>query len=211
MEHPVREIAGVIKQLTTGSPTEQEDVLNTYFLPGVSLEHPICRVPSIPPDLFPYSLLGIDSRWLMLCIYRWYRTISPHVDIGIDSAIFDQRSGQLFVDIHQTLSFWFIPFHKARVNLVTVLLLQQGSAPAAHNSTALSGTGHERSRYYIAAQKDYYSFKEFATFAFPVLGPLIMMLIQLYSAMVCVLGSILLFPLYLLLNSGTPPLKQHSQ
>lgn len=85
MEHPVKEIAGVISTLTKGSPSEQEETLNNYFLPNASFTHPYCRVPSFDKGKIPFAS-GIDSRWLMLGIYRWYRTLSPRIDLTVDSA-----------------------------------------------------------------------------------------------------------------------------
>lgn len=82
---PVREIAGVITTLTTGSPQEQQDALNAHFLPNASFSHPFCRVPSFSKGAVPLAR-GVDSRWVLLCIYRWYRTLSPNIDITINSA-----------------------------------------------------------------------------------------------------------------------------
>ena len=81
----VREIAGVIKALTQGSPEVQESALREYFLPNASFSHPYCHVPSISKGMIPLAG-GLDSIWLILGIYRWYRTLSPHIDIKVDSA-----------------------------------------------------------------------------------------------------------------------------
>lgn len=80
-----QEIASVIDTLTKGSPQQQEDTLNTYFLPNASFIHPFCRVPSFSQGSIPLAR-DLDSRWLILGIYRWYRTLSPRIDLTVDSA-----------------------------------------------------------------------------------------------------------------------------
>ena len=81
----VREIGDIITTLTTGTPQEQEDTLNTYFLRNASFTHPFCRVPSFSIKSIPI-VGGIDSLAIILAIYRWYRTLSPKIDINVDSA-----------------------------------------------------------------------------------------------------------------------------
>jgi hypothetical protein len=68
-----------------GTPNEQEATLNTYFLPDAAFSHPFCRVPSFPKGTIPFAS-SVDSRWLLLGIYRWYRTLSPKIDLSVDSA-----------------------------------------------------------------------------------------------------------------------------
>lgn len=176
---------------------------------------------------------GIDSRWVLLAIYRWYRTLSPRIDITIDSAgwltpqslthnnvviclaVFDQRSSQLFVNIHQTFALWFVPFYKAPVRLVTVLQLAQRASWDSNETVtrshltegrepaALSGPGQERSKYYIVSQEDLYTFNDAISFVAPGFGPLLWSAWQLFSTVLCVLCSVLFLPIYLLLNKGT--------
>jgi hypothetical protein len=81
----VKEIGGVIKSLTQGSPDVQESTLREYFLPNASFSHPYCRVPSISKGQIPLAG-GLESIQLILAIYRWYRTLSPHIDLKVDSA-----------------------------------------------------------------------------------------------------------------------------
>ncbi|KAF4511579.1 hypothetical protein G6O67_003361 [Ophiocordyceps sinensis] len=205
MEHPVREIGAVITTLTTGSPAEQQGILQSVFLSDASFSHPFCRVPSFPKGTIPL-FPDADSRSVLLQIYRWYRTLSPSIDITIDSAVFDQRTGQLFVSIRQTFAIWFIPFHKASVRLVTVLQLRQrpsqesSSSPEARESAALAGPGQERNRYFIASQEDLYTFNDCAQLLLPGVGPFLWNLWQLFSTGLCVLGSLIFLPLYLLMN-----------
>ena len=75
----------MITTLTQGSPEEQEATLKEYFLPNASFTHPYCHVPSFSKGSIPLAS-GIDSLWVILAIYRWYRTLSPHIDIAVDSA-----------------------------------------------------------------------------------------------------------------------------
>lgn len=130
--------------------------MSTFFLPHASFAHPFCRVPSFAPGAVPLAR-GLDSRCLVLAIYRWYRTLSPRIDVHVDAAglsppppvppprpladargppVFDQRSGQLFVSLRQTFAIWFIPFYRAPVRLTTVLRLEQHAASSASSFTA---------------------------------------------------------------------------
>ncbi|CCC06863.1 unnamed protein product [Sordaria macrospora k-hell] len=122
MEHPVKDVRGVIRTLCQGSPKEQEDTLNRYFTPSASFVHPFCRVPHFDKIYIPgYGFL--NSREFIQYIYKWYKILSPKIDIEVESAVFDQRLSLLYVNIAQTFSIWFFPFHKAPVRLVTVLHL----------------------------------------------------------------------------------------
>jgi len=210
MEHPVKEIAGVITTLTGGTPNEQEATLNAYFLSNASFSHPFCRVPSFSKGTIPLAS-GVDSLWVILAIYRWYRTLSPHIDITVDSAVFDQRSGLLYVSLRQTFALWFIPLYKAPVKFVSLLQLTQraswDSSETVTRSTLtegrpLAGPGQERAKYYIASQEDLYPVNDCLQFLLPGLGPLIWFSWQLFSTGLCVLCSLVFFPLYLVLNTG---------
>lgn len=94
----VKEIGNVITTLCKGSPEQQESTLKAYFLPNASFTHPFCRVPSFSKGDVPLAA-GVDSLWVILGVYRWYRTMSPHIDITVDSA------GAFF------FSFFFFPWH----------------------------------------------------------------------------------------------------
>ncbi|EEU39774.1 uncharacterized protein NECHADRAFT_60573, partial [Fusarium vanettenii 77-13-4] len=190
----VREIAGVIKALTQGSPEVQESALREYFLPNASFSHPYCHVPSISKGTIPLAG-GLDSIWLILGIYRWYRTLSPHIDIKVDSAVFDQKSGLLYVSLRQTFAVWFIPLYKAPVRLVSVLQLTQLVKPR-----------RQKPKYFIASQEDLYPVNDCIQFILPGLGPFLWTLWQLYSTWLCVVASLIFLPVYFLLN-GTPSSK----
>ncbi|KAK0715760.1 hypothetical protein B0H67DRAFT_554220 [Lasiosphaeris hirsuta] len=132
MEHPVKDIRGVIRSLCQGGFEEQQEAVLKYFTPSASLVHPYCRVPSFEAVRIP-GLGDVDSRTLVLAIYRWF---------------FDQRANLLYVTLTQTFSIWLIPFHKAPVRLVTVLHLVPDQPPstsakaANHNLLTNTGNGH---------------------------------------------------------------------
>ncbi|KAM0253901.1 hypothetical protein ACHAQJ_007076 [Trichoderma viride] len=212
MENPAQEIASVIDTLTKGSPQQQEDTLNTYFLSNASFIHPFCRVPSFSKGTIPLAR-DVDSRWLMLSIYRWYRTLSPRIELTVDSSVFDQRNRTLYVSIRQTFSIWFIPFHSSSVKLLSVLQLAQGSSsepgqlpakslPDGRSSSALAGPGQERLRYYVVSQEDLYQTNDFVAFVLPYFGPLLVFLWQLYATGLSVIGSLLFLPVYYFMNGG---------
>lgn len=131
------------------------------------------------------------------------------------SAVFDQRTGLLYVSIRQVFALWFVPFYKAPVRLVTVLHLKQraswdssetvgrGSVTEGREPAALAGLGQERAKYYIASQDDLYQLNDCLQFAMPALGPLILGFWQLFNTILCIFGSVLLFPIFLVLNKDS--------
>jgi hypothetical protein len=84
--------------------------------------HPFCRVPSFASTTLPF-VGDVNSRALIQAIYKWYRFLSPQIDLQIESTVFDQRTNRLYLSINQTFSIWFLPFHRSPVRLVTVLHL----------------------------------------------------------------------------------------
>lgn len=76
--------------------------------------------------------------------------------------------------------------------------ITEGREPA-----ALAGPGQERARYYIASQEDLYQANDCVQFLLPGLGPLLWFCWQLYSTGLCVVGSFVLLPVYLVLNKGS--------
>ncbi|KAG9259124.1 uncharacterized protein F5Z01DRAFT_642381 [Emericellopsis atlantica] len=199
MEHPVREIPEVITNLTTGSPEVQSHTLQTYFTSDASFTHPFCRVPSLRKGTIPL-LHWVDSRWLILGIYRWYRTLSPSISINIDSAVFDQKTGLLYVTINQTFALWFVPFYKAPVRLVSVLRLTQRQQPPPPSNAHAAAIDHDKGKYYIASQEDLYQVNDFINFLMPGFGPALWWLWQVFSALLCVVGSLVFLPLYFVMN-----------
>lgn len=67
-----------------GSAHEQDEALNKYFLPDAEFIHPLCWVPRFRNAAVPF-FGSIDSLWLVQCIYRWYITFAPKLDIVVDS------------------------------------------------------------------------------------------------------------------------------
>ncbi|KAI5851101.1 hypothetical protein DFP73DRAFT_535961 [Morchella snyderi] len=95
-------MAPIITALTTSPPAHQRHVLETYFLPDSSFDHPLCRVRRRQKSFF-------TSRFLILTIYRWYKVPSPNIKIDVNSVAFDEPKGKLDVDSMRVLTFWFIP------------------------------------------------------------------------------------------------------
>lgn len=70
----VEEVSYVIRALTQSSPDFQRKAIDTYFTDDASFIHPFCRVGSFE-----------HSRWLIGRIYRWYKIMSPRIDLTINS------------------------------------------------------------------------------------------------------------------------------
>ncbi|KAF4119388.1 hypothetical protein GMORB2_4907 [Geosmithia morbida] len=99
----------------------------------------------------------------------------------------------------------------APVQLVTVLQLVRRStvehaatlsSPSSFATEALTN-GSDSVRYYIASQDDRYHLNDCIRFVIPWLLPLLWSAWQLVATGMCVLGSLLFLPLYLVLNKGT--------
>ena len=91
MEDPAAEITQVIHLLTQSPPSLQKLALERYFTRDASFTHPLCRTGSFAFDpQFSLGPLGpaskyTCSRWFILCIYRWYKIMSPRIELGADS------------------------------------------------------------------------------------------------------------------------------
>ncbi|EXJ89486.1 hypothetical protein A1O3_02553 [Capronia epimyces CBS 606.96] len=120
MDDPVAEIPRIIRTLCTASPAIQRSTIDTYFTPTASFTHPFCRTGSFA-----------GSIWLIMMIYRWYKILSPHIDICVDSVAFDKENLLLYVSMHQNFKLWVVPFYNAPVKLVTVLQLTTDPFPHA--------------------------------------------------------------------------------
>jgi len=177
MEHPKRQIAGVIHLLTEGSPAEQKDALDTYYLPDATFIHPLCRVPSFSHVSLP--LIGeINSRWVIWMIYRWYKILSPRIVLTVECDEFNQKSSILFVEINQIFSLFFVPFYKSNVHLTTKLHLVHAS---------------EDNRYYIKSQEDLYQTNEVVKFFWPG-GATVIWFFQMVATFLCIVGALALAP-----------------
>ncbi|RYP90097.1 hypothetical protein DL770_003789 [Monosporascus sp. CRB-9-2] len=218
MDQPVREIPGIITALTQGNSEERAKTLEDYFLPDAYFVHPLCRVPSFGDRAipFPFSLLTsptrtLNSRWLVLMIYNWYRILSPKILFAIDSIVFDRRAGLLYLTMRQTFTLWFVPFdlwQAKDVKLVTVLelallpvgedgrplpLSRAAAAAAPLTTTAADDDDHRQDRYrfFIRGQEDHYHVEEWLKFIAPWGGNLLWMAGQLFSTLVCAVGVVL--------------------
>lgn len=139
MENPAQDIKAVLHTLTQGTPDAQQDAIYRYFAPGAVFEHPFCWVPSFKNLVVP-GIGKIDSRLLIAAIYRWYKILSPKIELEVESCVYDERASLLYLTIFQVFSIWFIPFHRAPARLVTVLHLTparttgDGTPPPAYDA-----------------------------------------------------------------------------
>ncbi|KAK3688501.1 hypothetical protein B0T22DRAFT_440039 [Podospora appendiculata] len=141
MEHPVKDIRGVVRALCQGTPEEQQEAVAKYFVPSAEFVHPFCRVPPFEGVRVP--LVGeVNSRMLVLAIFKWYKILSPKIELEIESTVFDQRASLLYLTIAQTFSIWFLPFHKAPVRLVSVLHLEQQRQQSTNGTHTPLPNGH---------------------------------------------------------------------
>ena len=74
----------MVHALTQGSPDEQHKAIYQHFAPGASFEHPFCRVPSFKNVNAP-GVGEIDSRAVITAIFRWYKILSPNIELNIES------------------------------------------------------------------------------------------------------------------------------
>ncbi|KAF2147336.1 uncharacterized protein K452DRAFT_261770 [Aplosporella prunicola CBS 121167] len=190
MEDPQRDIRQVIHLLCQTPPSVQRDTIERFFTPDATFTHPFCRTGKLP-----------HSRLLIRAVYRWYKIMSPRIDMRINSVAYDPTTLLLYVHISQVFRIWAIPFYAAPVSLVTVLHLAY-SAPDSHSSAVAAAEGaalaarEPGGRYYIAAQNDLYQVSEFVRFVWPG-GFLVVWLWQLVATFFCVLGALLLWPVTL--------------
>ncbi|KAI6892031.1 hypothetical protein D0869_14098 [Hortaea werneckii] len=141
MDDPIQEITPVVHLLTQGSPQEQEDAINKYFTPDASFTHPFCQT---------WSFNG--SRKLIHSIFKWYKIMSPKIDLQVNSVAYDEANLILYLNITQTFAIWFIPFHRSPVNLTTVLHLTRSPSSK---------------KYLIKSQNDLYQVDQFVRFFLP--------------------------------------------
>lgn len=183
MENPVTEITPIITALTTSPPIHQRHVIETYFLPDSSFDHPLCRVPRCQNSFF-------FSRFLILAIYRWYKVLSPNIQIGVNSVAFDEPKGKLYVDSTQVFIFWFIPWHHIVVSLVSVLDLEKRLV-VPRQGEQQPGEGEEK--WYIARQNDLYQTDQWVAFLpFLSLGArTIVGIMKGLAALACLVGATL--------------------
>ncbi|KAK3170720.1 hypothetical protein OEA41_002802 [Lepraria neglecta] len=203
MEDPQSEIPRIIHLLTQSPPSLQRATLEKYFTPNASFTHPICRTGSFE-----------GSRWLIWCIYRWYKILSPRIVLEVDSvgAYFsiptrDKLLGPLgenqwnvgwsetsanvnlilYVSLHQLFHLFFIPtFLAAQVSLTTVL----------HLTPIKGSTKSSSTRYLIRSQNDLYQVNELVKF-FSLFGVVSVgvFAFQFFATVLCVLGAVVFWPI----------------
>ncbi|KAI3331519.1 hypothetical protein HD806DRAFT_162168 [Xylariaceae sp. AK1471] len=214
MENPEKEISGVIRSLTQGTREEQENALNEYFLPNAYFVHPFCRVPSFESRTIQVPFINIawtlNSRWLVLLVYQWYRILSPKILLEVDSTAFDRRTNSLYATIRQTFTIWIVPFSLWQANVQLVCLLELAHLPVdGNNQPLLPRDGSEQSdqddntalrskkRYFIRGQQDHYQVNEFLKFIAPFGASVVWYLWQLFATFVSAIGVALLWPVTL--------------
>ncbi|PGG96004.1 hypothetical protein AJ79_09771 [Helicocarpus griseus UAMH5409] len=124
MEDPVAEIPHVIHLLTQSIPSVQKETIERFFTPSASFTHPLCRTGSFE-----------GSRWLIVQIYRFYKIMSPRIDLDVHSVAFDKSNLTLYVTVSQLFRIFIIPFYKANVRLTVVLTLTPSTTQTTHAGT----------------------------------------------------------------------------
>ncbi|KAJ3566222.1 hypothetical protein NP233_g7133 [Leucocoprinus birnbaumii] len=151
MENPQEEIRGVIVQLTSASsPDLQRRTVERYMTPDVAFRHPVCAVES-----------GPTSRKTVLGIYQWYRVLSPHIEVQVNSVVWDSEHGYMFLDIQQWFKLFFVPVRPKPSRLCTRLTLRK----------------EDDGLYYISMQEDFYHPDDFMALLLPPLVPFIHMVL----------------------------------
>ena len=206
------EISSIIHTLTQGSPSAQRAALEKYFAPTASFTHPFCRTGSFN-----------GSRWLIWCIYRWYKILSPRIELGIDSVgkwgfpfCGNREAGILWNGFLRqyllTIGFFLPKFciaYDSR-NLILYVSIHQffqvWALPflSAHASlvTVLqlvpssASAGGRPSKYVIKSQTDMYQVTEISKFISPFkILPTLLVALQLVSTGACVLGTVAGWPI----------------
>ncbi|KAF9442709.1 hypothetical protein P691DRAFT_810225 [Macrolepiota fuliginosa MF-IS2] len=147
MQNPEEEITNIILRLTSSpSPDVQRRTVEQYMTSDVAFRHPICAVES-----------GPNSRKTVLGIYQWYRVLSPHINLTVNSVVWDPQHNYVFLDIVQWFKLFFLPIGPAPARLCVRLTLRR----------------EESGLYYIAMQEDFYHPDGFLALLLPPLVPFI--------------------------------------
>ncbi|TDZ35308.1 hypothetical protein C8034_v005471 [Colletotrichum sidae] len=197
MEHPVKEIRNVIRDLVQGSPEKQKNALYNHFSEDAAFTHPFCHVPAFGDFQIPY-VATVNSRWLILQVYRWYRILSPNIDMEIESSVQDQKTNLLYVKMHQDFRLWFVPFYNAPVDFVVVLRLETRNVdaqglPLPRNQSDANAVG-ARQRQFIVSQEDHYQVGEWLKFLIPFFGYWAWHIWTLFATILCVFGALIGLP-----------------
>ena len=219
----VSEIPHVIHNLTSTSPSTQQHTLLTYFTPNASFTHPFCRTGSFNfgsspiPDLTDARLISphpqpkssaapsasstklqLNSRQLIAQVYRWYKILSPRIELDVQSVAFDAQSLLLYVSIHQIFRIQLVLFYRADVRLTTLLELTHDPLGLERTPAQLERevSKEERQKYYIRSQEDLYQTSECVKFVLPWgIGWVAVVLWGFIATIACVLGSVVLAPI----------------
>ncbi|EAU39582.1 conserved hypothetical protein [Aspergillus terreus NIH2624] len=173
MENPEAEIRDVILNLTQGTPLVQARTIDEYFTSNAVFVHPFCRTWDIE-----------GSRWFVKEIYRWYKIMSPHIEIEVNSVAYDEQHLKIYANISQVFSIWAIPFHSSPVTLTTVLDLVPRTK---ETPQGVDGQDAQRTLYYITKQEDFYQTSEFVKFLTPS-AAVPVYLWQSFATLFCVFG-----------------------
>lgn len=209
MEDPAAEITPIIHLLCQSPPSLQKQAIERYFARDAVFIHPICRAPTfnIQANINLGPCGNSDnytcSRSLIIGIFRWYKILSPKIELEIESvgqfvqmiqhykppdflAAFDSQNLILYVTLHQLFKIFFLPrFMASRAQLTTKLTLRR---------TILEG--QSTAKYLIVEQNDLYQVNQFLKFLDPlsVLGlPLIAL--HVFASLVCLFGQWILAPI----------------
>ncbi|KAI8939015.1 hypothetical protein NX059_004858 [Plenodomus lindquistii] len=187
MDDPVAEIPHVIHLLTQSPPSIQRDAIEKYFTPNASFTHPFVRTGS-----------WSHSRVLIQCIYRWYKIMSPRVEITVQSVAYDPKAQKLYIQIFQIFRIWVIPFYYAPVSLTTVLDLtyipnsnsNSNPNPNPNPNPQSTASSSSKGKYYITSQNDLYQTNQFVKFVLPGVSVFVV-LFGLLASFGCAVGALL--------------------
>lgn len=73
MDDPIQDIEHVVRELTQSPPKEQAAAIDKYFSRNASFTHPFCRTGSFD-----------GSRALIHYIFRWYKVMSPKIELEVN-------------------------------------------------------------------------------------------------------------------------------
>jgi hypothetical protein len=116
--------------------------------------------------------------------------MSPQIrNVHINSVALDKSHGSistLYVNLDQTFSIWAIPFHRADVNLTTVIKLRKDESDG---------------KYYILSQEDLYQTDQWVRF-FWFGGSFVVMLVQFLATLISAASTYVFSPVTWLEQEG---------
>ncbi|KAF7894325.1 hypothetical protein EAF00_007839 [Botryotinia globosa] len=187
MDNPKSQITSLIHTLCSGPPSAQQKALQEYFTPDASFSHPLCSVPSFSSVRLP--VVGeVNSRWVLGCVYKWYKVLSPRVAVGVDGVEYNPETQTLFLQLHQQFHLFFLPFFYPTVYLTTILYLSPIKESAETSASA------SETKYLIKHQEDLYQSAELVKFFWPG-GTQIISLWRLIATLLCIVGAMMFAPM----------------